>query len=80
MEILHTINIIKANIKLENIDLEDTEKRSTYVLKTPTTTFPFLEIENGNISESHAIQYYLCEKYKPELLGENILERAKVNQ
>ena len=80
MEILHTINIIKANVQLENVDLADTEKRNTYVLKTPTTTFPFLETENGNISESRAIQYYLCAKYKPELLGENILERAKVNQ
>ena len=80
MEILHTINLIKAKVPLENVELDDTEKRNSYVLKTPTTTFPFLETEKGNISESRAIQYYLCEKYKPELLGENIDQRAKVNQ
>ncbi len=80
MEILHTINLAKAKVPLENVELGDVEKRNSYVLKTPTTTFPFLETDKGNISESRAIQYYLCEKYKPELLGENITERAKVNQ
>ncbi len=80
MEILHTINLIKAKVPLENVDLVDTEKRNSYVLKTPTTTFPFLVTDKGNISESRAIQYYLCEKYKPEFLGENIADRAKVNQ
>ena len=80
MEILHTINLIKAKVSLENVDLGDIEKRNSYVLKTPTTTFPFLETQQGNISESRAIECFLCQKYKPELLGENILERAKVNQ
>ena len=41
---------------------------------------PFLETKEGFISESKAIQYYLCAKYKPELLGETIFEKAKVNQ
>ena len=80
MEILHTINLVKANIPLENVDLGDVEKRNSYVLKTPTTTFPFLETQQGNISESKAIQYFICQKYKPELLGESVIERAKVNQ
>jgi lysyl-tRNA synthetase class 2 len=80
MEILHTINLIKAKVSLENVDLGDIEKRNSYVLKTPTTTFPFLETQQGNISESRAIECFLCQKYKPELLGENALERAKVNQ
>ena len=69
-----------ANVTLENIDLSETEKRNSLVLKTPTTTFPFLETNEGNISESKAIDYYLCTKYKPELLGETQFERAKVNQ
>ena len=69
-----------ANVTLENIDLSETEKRNSLVLKTPTTTFPFLETNGGNISESKAIDYYLCTKYKPELLGETQFERAKVNQ
>ena len=80
MEILHTINLIKANVPLENVELDDIQKRNSYVLKTPTTTFPFLETEKGNISESRGIQYYLCNKYMPEFLGETIMERAKVNQ
>ena len=41
---------------------------------------PFLETKEGNISESKAIDYYLCLKYKPELLGETLFEKAKVNQ
>ena len=80
MEILHTINLIKAKVSLENVDLGDIEKRNSYVLKTPTTTFPFLETQQGNISESSVIECFLGQKYKPEFLGENTLERAKVNQ
>ena len=80
MEILHTINLIKANVPLENVELDDIQKRNSYVLKTPTTTFPFLETEKGNISESRGIQYFLCNKYMPKLLGESPMERAKVNQ
>ena len=45
MEILHTINLIKAKVSLENVDLDDIEKRNSYVLKTATTTFPFLETQ-----------------------------------
>ena len=77
---LHLNNIIGGKISLENIDLSDIEKRNSLVGKTPTTTLPFLETKEGNISESKAIDYYLCTKYKPELLGETTFEKAKVNQ
>ena len=80
MEIIHAANLINAKINLENVNLDDTEKRNSYVLKTQTTTFPFLETEKGNISESRAIEYFLCKKYKPEFLGENTFGKAKVNQ
>ena len=80
MEILHLIKLTGANVSLENMDLSEKEKRNALVQKTPTTTFPFLETEGGNIAESKAIDYYLCNKYKPELLGETPFERAKVNQ
>ena len=80
MEIIHAANLINAKINFENVNLDDTEKRNSYVLKTQTTTFPFLETEKGNISESRAIEYFLCEKYKPEFLGENTFGKAKVNQ
>ena len=80
MEILHLIKLTGANVSLENIDINDTEKRNSLVEKTPTTTLPLLETKEGNISKSRAINYYLCSKYKPELLGETEFERAKVNQ
>jgi len=80
MEILHTINLTGAKVKLENVDLSDIETRNSLVLKTPTTTLPFLETREGNISQSTAIEYYLCSKYKPELLGNSPYEKAKVNQ
>ena len=76
MEILHTLNIIGKKIDFEEIKLEEKDKRNSLVNKIPTTTFPFLETEKGNISQSNAIIKYLCEKYKPELLGENIFEKC----
>lgn len=80
MEVLHTAYLIKAKIDFEDADLEDVAKRNTYAQKTPTTTLPFLETEHGNISESISIETFLATKFKPELLGTNIFERAKVNQ
>ena len=80
MEVLHTSYIIKAKIIFEDADLEDIEKRNSYVLKTPTTTLPFLETPEGNISESISIETFLANKFMPDLLGRNAFERAKVNQ
>ena len=80
MEILHTINILGVKIPLEEINLEEKEKRNSLVQKTPTTTFPFLQTEQGNISQSNSIIYYLTKKYKPELLGETPFEKAKILQ
>ena len=80
MEVLHTSYLIKAKILLEDADLEDVSKRNTYAQRTPTTTLPFLETPQGNISESISIETFLIKKYKPDLLGTNIFERAKINQ
>ena len=80
MEVLHTAFIIKAKMDFENADLEDVSKRNTYAQKTPTTTLPFLETEYGNISESMSIETFLAKKFKPELLGANLFQKAKVNQ
>ena len=80
MEVLHTAFIIKAKIDFENADLEDVSKRNTYAQKTPTTTLPFLETEYGNIAESMSIETFLAKKFKPELLGANLFQKAKVNQ
>ena len=80
MEVLHTSFLAKAKIDFEDTDLEDVDKRNSYAQRTPTTTLPFLETKEGNISESLSIQTFLANKFKPELLGSSIFERAKVNQ
>ena len=80
IEILHTINETGAKTQFFNVDLSDLETRNSLALKTPTTTLPFLETDDGNISQSSGIEYYLCAKYKPELLGNTQFEKAKVNQ
>ena len=80
MEVLHTSYIVKSKINFIDADLEDTKKRNSYAQKTPTTTLPFLETKNGNISESISIEIFLAKKYKPEILGSNVFERAKINQ
>jgi glutathione S-transferase len=80
MEILHTSNIIKSKLDFIDIDLEDINKRNKYAQKTPTATLPFLETKNGNISESKSIEIYLANKYKPDILGNNIFEKSKINQ
>ena len=80
MEVLHTSYLIKANIIFEDTELEDISKRNSYAQKTPTTTLPYLETYQGNISESISIETFLANKFKPDLLGSTTLERAKINQ
>ncbi len=80
MELLHLINITKANIPLTDISLSDTETRISLSAKSPTITLPYLETEKGSISQSRAIEYYICSKYNPDLLGKTPLEKAQINQ
>ena len=79
-EVLHVIHLTKATVELQDVDWEDKETRKTLTPKSPTGTFPFLEIGEQVLSESRAIENYLAMKYKPELLGENELEKAQVRQ
>jgi len=79
-EVLHVIEAAKAPVTLENVDWSDEETRKTLEPKSPTGTFPFLECEEGVLSESKAIEIYLAEKYKPELLGKDDIEKAQVRQ
>ena len=79
-EILHVIEASKAPVTLENVDWSEEERRKTLVTKSPTGTFPYLECEEGVLSESKAIEIYLAEKYKPELLGKDDIEKAQVRQ
>ena len=80
MEVLHTAYVSKSKIDFENTELSDVEKRNSYVLDTPTTTFPFLKTKSGNVSESVAIEFYLAKKNDKKLLGNSVFEKAKVNQ
>ena len=79
-EVLHVIEVSKAPVELQNVDWDDKETRKTLEPKSPTCTFPYLETEEGVLSESKAIEIYLAEKYKPELLGEGDLQKAQVRQ
>ena len=79
-EVLHVIELTKAPVELQNVDWKDAETRKTLSPKSPTGTFPFLETSEGILSESRAIENYLAMKHKPELLGENDLEKAQVRQ
>ena len=79
-EVLHVIEASKAPVELQNVDWKDSETRKTLVTKSPTGTFPYLECEEGVLSESKAIEIYLAEKYKPELLGKDDMEKAQVRQ
>ena len=74
------INLSKANIPLTNVALSDNDTRISLSTQSPTITLPFLETKKGNISQSGAIEYYICTKYNPELLGQNLKEKSQINQ
>ena len=79
-EVLHVVEASKAPVELQNVDWHDAETRKTLLPKSPTGTLPYLETEEGPLSESKAIELYLAEKYKPSLLGEDDLQKAQVRQ
>ena len=80
MSILHVINVTGQDILFENIDMTNKESLSQFIPKTATITFPFLETNSGNISQTNSIVYYLATKYKKDLFGLNTFENAKINQ
>lgn len=73
----------ELNLKYDRIplDLRAKEQKSPEYLKlNPNGKVPCLIDGDFVIWESVAINYYLCEKHKPELLGQNLEARALVQQ
>ena len=79
-EVLHTIELTKAPITLEDISWEDEARRAEIIPKAPTQTLPLLETDKGLLSQSKAIELYLVETYKPDMYGTTPIEKAHINQ
>ena len=79
-EVLHTIELTKAPITLEDISWDDEARRAEIIPKAPTQTLPLLETDKGLLSQSKAIELYLVETYKPDMYGTTPIEKALINQ
>jgi elongation factor 1-gamma len=79
-EVLFTARVAGAPLTLENLPWTDEERRAELKSTTPTGTFPYLQTPHGILSESRAINQYIADSYKAELLGSNSFEKAQVRQ
>lgn len=65
----------------KQIDMRNKEHKSESFLKiNPNGKIPAMVDGNTTLFESMAINFYLADKYKPELLGKNAEERALAAQ
>jgi glutathione S-transferase len=63
------------------VDFSTKEHKSEWFMKiNPNGKVPALTDDALTLFESMAINFYLSEKYKPELLGKTIEEKAQVHQ
>ncbi len=73
----------EIGLEFENIEisLKDRENKSEDYLKlNPNGKVPTLVDGEFVLWESSAINQYLAEKYKPELLGKNLEDKSLINQ
>lgn len=72
---------IGAKYEAKSVNFKEKEHKSEAYLKiNPNGKVPALVDDGFVMSESMAINLYLAEKYKPELLGKSINDKAKVSQ
>lgn len=76
--VLKELNLPFENVK---VDMMAKEHKSEWFLKiNPNGKVPALVDGDVTLFESMAINYYLCEKYRPELLGLTVVEKANTQQ
>lgn len=72
---------IGSQYEIGSVDMRNKEHKSpSFLEKNPNGKIPVLEDGDFVLWESVAINQYLAEKYKPELLGSTLEDRAKVYQ
>jgi glutathione S-transferase len=73
----------EAGVAYENkaLDMRTKEHKADWFLKiNPNGKVPALVDGDLNLFESMAINFYIAEKYKPELLGKTMSDKALVSQ
>lgn len=76
-----TLEEIGVPYELINVNMQAKEHKSAEFLKlNPNGKIPAMVDGDFTLFESVAINHYLAEKYKPELLGNNVQERAITTQ
>jgi glutathione S-transferase len=79
--VLWLLEEIGQPYELKNIDFDKKEQKTPeYLALNPNGTVPTLEDNGLILFESLAINTYLADKYKPELLGETPEIRGQVHQ
>ena len=74
--LLHYSGVEFENYTYTDGDLWFKDEKHNLGLNFPN--LPYLVDDDYNISEAAAVQRYICSKWKPELLGKNIQDNAKM--